>query len=141
MKTKREEEESTLMEESSSKRQKRDELDSTPSPAQIAFNNALLPLASYDDDDEEEEGEHNDRRLGNGNHGVNRTDQIDDSDHEEEDDEGGRSGHGTQGKRNRLVEIRRDCPYLDTVNRQVILFFSDGVLNFRIFFHLTSKNK
>lgn len=113
------------MEESSSKRQKRDELDFLSSPAQLAFNNALLPLASYDDDDdeEEEEGEHNDRRLGNGNHGVNKTDQNDDSDHEEEDDEGGRSGHGRQGKRNRLVEVRRDCPYLDTVNRQVIFFF------------------
>lgn len=125
MKAKREEEESTLMEESSSKRQKRDELDSSSSLAQLAYNNALLPLASYDDDDdeeEEEEGEHNDRRLGNGNRVVNRTDQNDQLDQEEEDDEGGRSGHERQGKRNRLVEVRRDCPYLDTVNRQVLDF-------------------
>ncbi|KAL0443008.1 UNVERIFIED_CONTAM: U4/U6.U5 tri-snRNP-associated protein 2 [Sesamum latifolium] len=29
---------------------------------------------------------------------------------------------GGQGKRSRAIEVRRDCPYLDTVNRQVLDF-------------------
>ncbi|KAG9146041.1 hypothetical protein Leryth_016597 [Lithospermum erythrorhizon] len=74
----------------------------------IAFDNALLPLATYSDDDDEE--------LNNesGQFGVNKLGQNED---EYEDDLGG-SGI----KRSRTIELRRDCPYLDTVNRQVLDF-------------------
>lgn len=67
--------------------------DLTPEPA----DNGLLPLASYGDDDDDEDGYGED---------------------EDDRDENG----AVQERRQRLVEIRKDCPYLDTVNRQVLDF-------------------
>ncbi|KAJ0787734.1 hypothetical protein HanPI659440_Chr05g0183711 [Helianthus annuus] len=68
--------------------------------------NALLPLATYDDEEEEEEEEEEEKKNGN--------QQEEEEDEEEEDGFGGQGG-----RRNRTIEVRRDCPYLDTVNRQV----------------------
>ncbi|GKE20791.1 hypothetical protein Tco_1432303 [Tanacetum coccineum] len=67
----------------------------------LGFDNALLPLANYDDDHEED----NDIKLdGNGKHQQQ---------HDEEEDEDMKVAN-----RRKAIEIRRDCPYLDTVNRQ-----------------------
>lgn len=114
MKTKREDVEVAVDEEGAAKKQKLIE----QSSSHLAFENPLFPLASYDDDEEDEE----DNRRGRGgievaNNGMedgrneNNNDELDD---EEEEDQGGHI------KRNRTIEVRRDCPYLDTVNRQVI---------------------
>lgn len=123
MKTKREEEEElTGLGTENSKRQKLlPESSLSPSPPRLAFDNALLPLASYDDDDEEDD----ERRDINGGRNVNDEKKIDkngrkhdDEEDEEDDDDKGFS----QGRHSRMIEIRRDCPYLDTVNRQVLDF-------------------
>ncbi|KAK3218898.1 hypothetical protein Dsin_012868 [Dipteronia sinensis] len=63
--------------------------------AQLGFENTLLPLSNTSDDEED-----NGRREQNGGVGDG----------------------GGQVKRSRLVQVRKDCPYLDTVNRQVLDF-------------------
>lgn len=87
--------------------------------SQLAFENPLLPLASYDDDEEEEDERKSDdrRKLVNDGRreGLNGHMEEDDDDEDENEDEEGRAR-----KRSRLIEVRRDCPYLDTVNRQVL---------------------
>ncbi|KZV51235.1 hypothetical protein F511_05892 [Dorcoceras hygrometricum] len=119
MKTKREDIEIVVDDEGAAKKQKLIELPAS----HLAFENPLLPLASYDDDDEDEE----DYRRGRGgteraNNGVeddrneHNNNEVDD---EEEEDQDAKGGHI---KRNRNVEVRRVCPYLDTVNRQVLDF-------------------
>ncbi|KAI3996247.1 hypothetical protein MKX01_026715 [Papaver californicum] len=96
------------------------ERESSLTPLSV-IDNPLLPLASYDDDDDEEE----DRRRGRN---VYEDDQIDGKiedngvKEEEEDDCSDADQEMFQGRRNRQIEIRRDCPYLDTVNRQVLDF-------------------
>ncbi|KAB1221772.1 U4/U6.U5 tri-snRNP-associated protein 2 [Morella rubra] len=109
------------------KRRKVLEEESSPSPPPLPIANPLAGLANYDDDEEEEDErqkqrpeQNGDRKEGgrqlaeqNGEGG----DQEDDYDDEDQDDQ----GYG-QGKRSRDVERRRDCPYLDTVNRQVLDF-------------------
>nr|XP_016495435.1 PREDICTED: U4/U6.U5 tri-snRNP-associated protein 2-like [Nicotiana tabacum] len=121
MTKKREVEDSMVAEEASPKRQKVIE-HSSPSLAPTAFENPLLPLASYDDDDEDDE---DDGRRGHIaeqviNNGGNKEQNGYSYDEEEDEDD---EYHGrSQGKRNRAIEIRRDCPYLDTVNRQVLDF-------------------
>lgn len=131
MKTKREEE--SVEGEEHSKRQKLLEEPSSspspsPSPPRLGFDNALLPLATYDDDDEDEEED--ERRGAGGGRFGNDDGRLekngyrnggDDDDEDEDDDENSEKGL-SQGKRNRVVELRRDCPYLDTVNRQVLDF-------------------
>ncbi|KAK4439419.1 U4/U6.U5 tri-snRNP-associated protein 2 [Sesamum alatum] len=120
MKTKREDSENAADEEGVAKRQKLTE-DLSP---QLAFENPILSLASYDDDEEEED---EDRRDGNGGKPVyngrkeegNGHNYSEDDDDDDEEDEESRLG---QGKRGRAIEVRRDCPYLDTVNRQVLDF-------------------
>ncbi|CAM6089813.1 unnamed protein product [Calypogeia fissa] len=64
--------------------------------AEELSNTGLLPHFEYGDGDEEEE-----------------EDQRDDSEEDEE---------RAPGVRRRDTEVRRDCPYLDTVNRQVLDF-------------------
>ncbi|GAB2298953.1 hypothetical protein Dimus_033029 [Dionaea muscipula] len=91
-----------------------------------AFENPLLTLTSYADEDDEEEdgrramvsakGVQNDEE--NGNRGW--VDYKDDDDDDDEEDHG--SQRFNQRRCNRHVEVRRDCPYLDTVNRQVLDF-------------------
>lgn len=121
MKTKREEEEEkTEGEEGNYKRQKLvPQTSPSPSPPRLAFDNALLPLASYDDDDDEEDDEKNNLNRGNVENNGGRMEQnglnIDDDDDDDDDDD----ERLNQGRHNRMVEVRRDCPYLDTVNRQV----------------------
>lgn len=79
----------------------------------IANNDSLLSIARYSDDDEEDErlrakaNGHNDEE--GGGEGENGEDRL-------------RKPRPPPAKRQRLVEIRRDCPYLDTVNRQVLDF-------------------
>ncbi|KAJ0045333.1 hypothetical protein Pint_05624 [Pistacia integerrima] len=118
------ENESSGNEDGYSKRQKVAGEQSLPSPPRLGFENPLLPLANtYDDDDEDEE--ENGRRVhnaGGGGYSRDRDEQNgngvqEDEDDEDEDDHDDQ-GVG-QGKRSRVVELRRDCPYLDTVNRQV----------------------
>ncbi|KAK9292013.1 hypothetical protein L1049_019966 [Liquidambar formosana] len=97
----------------------------SPSPPHLAFENALLPLASYDDDDDDEDEERREASRGGREVDNGRRMEPDGFRDEEEDDEDDDdpSGRGfIQGKHNRLVEVRRDCPYLDTVNRQVLDF-------------------
>lgn len=136
MKTKREEEEENMegdrVGEEYSKRQKLLEQSSSPSPSppRLGFDNALLPLASYDDDDEDEEEDDERRgasggRVGNNDgrkerNGHNDDNEYDDEDEDDDDDRGEKEL--SQGKHKRVVELRRDCPYLDTVNRQVLDF-------------------
>ncbi|TXG69150.1 hypothetical protein EZV62_004085 [Acer yangbiense] len=42
--------------------------------------------------------------------------------YDDEEDNGRKEQYGGQVKRSRLVQVRKDCPYLDTVNRQVLDF-------------------
>jgi len=73
---------------------------------------SLLGLASYEDDEEEEaaRGQANDHRAeGEGEEGEDEDDEEDDVRRAPE-------------RQPRQVELRRDCPYLDTVNRQVLDF-------------------
>ncbi|PIA32664.1 hypothetical protein AQUCO_04400095v1 [Aquilegia coerulea] len=104
--------------ESESKRQKLLH-DSSSSPL-LTIDNPLLPLASYADDDDEEE-DYQERREENGYEGKKhgKDGQIVESDEDDEDD---REERWNQGRGKRQVEVRRDCPYLDTVNRQVLDF-------------------
>ncbi|KAG5130399.1 hypothetical protein JHK84_036796 [Glycine max] len=105
-----------------SKRQRLDE-DSSPSPPPVSIANPLSGLANnYADIDEEEDyvrrerGSINERRNDGSQHnGHKKYGEADDSD--EEDD-----SHEQFSGRNRQVEVRKDCPYLDTVNRQVLDF-------------------
>ncbi|KAF3657464.1 U4/U6.U5 tri-snRNP-associated protein 2 [Capsicum annuum] len=120
MSKKREVEDGVVPEEANTKRQKVMD-QSSPSLPPVAFENPLLPLASYDDDDEDEDdgnrGRIAEQVINNG--GNKDQNGYSPDDEEDEDDE----SHGrSQRKRNRAIEIRRDCPYLDTVNRQVLDF-------------------
>ncbi|KAG8049643.1 hypothetical protein GUJ93_ZPchr0009g303 [Zizania palustris] len=74
---------------------------------------SLLGLANYEDDDDEEAAAA--RGRVNGRHDE---DDDDDDEEEEADDDARRAPE----RRPRQVELRRDCPYLDTVNRQVLDF-------------------
>ncbi|XP_031477343.1 uncharacterized protein LOC116248601 [Nymphaea colorata] len=76
-----------------------------------AVSNSLLPLASYLDDDDDEDDEQEDR-------GGRREEDGE----EEEDEEDLYEDGSNRGYRLRQIEVRRDCPYLDTVNRQVLDF-------------------
>ncbi|KAF3642146.1 U4/U6.U5 tri-snRNP-associated protein 2 [Capsicum chacoense] len=120
MSKKREVEDGVVPEEANTKRQKVMD-QSSPSLPPVAFENPLLPLASYDDDDEDEDDDNRGRIAEQViNNGGNKDQNgYSPDDEEDEDDE----SHGrSQRKRNRAIEIRRDCPYLDTVNRQVLDF-------------------
>lgn len=106
-----------------SKRQRVDE-DSSPSPPPVNIANPLSGLANnYADIDEEEDyyqrakAAVNDKRNGGSQQNGHKYEGDDDSDEEEDSHQqlfGGRSS--------RQVEVRKDCPYLDTVNRQVLDF-------------------
>ncbi|KAL8138759.1 hypothetical protein V2J09_004760 [Rumex salicifolius] len=95
--------------------------DDSSSPTSHVFENPLLPLASYDDEEEEER-----RRQA----AIKRQEQLNQKNAKkveveydnDEDDEEDLNRQGGQGRQNRQVEVRRDCPYLDTVNRQVLDF-------------------
>lgn len=107
-----------------SKRQRVDE-ETSPSPHPVSTANPLSGLANnYADIDEEEDyyrrdkGAISNNRNDGSNHNGNRYEENDDSDEEDDSPVGGRN--------NRQVEVRKDCPYLDTVNRQV--FYLSGPL-------------
>ncbi|GLT83659.1 hypothetical protein SLE2022_019360 [Rubroshorea leprosula] len=101
---------------------------STSPPPPLGFQNPLLPLANaYDDDDEDEDFERmtlSSRRAGGGQNAARVEQNSEDDEHaDDEDDSDDPSGQELpQGKQNRQIEVRRDCPYLDTVNRQVLDF-------------------
>lgn len=125
MASKRVREANDLMEDTDSpKRPRTDERTHLSSPRrEIALDNALLPLASYDDDEEEDEeagrtDELNDNGISTKGQSLNEDGHVDDGYSDSDDNE----GLSAQGRRNREIEIRRDCPYLDTVNRQVLDF-------------------
>ncbi|TKW23053.1 hypothetical protein SEVIR_4G268600v4 [Setaria viridis] len=77
-----------------------------------AEGDSLLGLASYEDDDEEEVA----RGQANGRGADGDAEEGEDDDDEEDD------VRRAPERRPRQVELRRDCPYLDTVNRQVLDF-------------------
>ncbi|XP_059440351.1 uncharacterized protein LOC132172797 [Corylus avellana] len=122
MKSKRENDD--LVEEegfaSESKRRKVVEEESSPSPPPLPIANPLAGLANYDDDEEEEEDERH--RRAEQNSDRKEGGQQDDDDDDDNDDDDQHEQAYSQGKRSREVERRRDCPYLDTVNRQVLDF-------------------
>lgn len=130
MKTEREVKNGGVEEEREMKRKRVMERSASPPPP-LGFNNPLLPLANaYDDDGEEEENEQRksqtrgsggkDNGAGNGNKvGGEVEKELDDD--EDDDDEASK----VRGKHSRHVEVRRDCPYLDTVNRQVIILLTN----------------
>ncbi|XP_034698529.1 U4/U6.U5 tri-snRNP-associated protein 2 [Vitis riparia] len=105
------------------KRQKKLD-ESSPPPASLAFENALHTLASYDDDDDEKEEEEMKEASGlrgrEDNRRAERNGHRDEEEYDDDDDDPHQEAN--QVKRSRLVEVRRDCPYLDTVNRQVLDF-------------------
>uniref|UniRef100_A0A803NYT0 Uncharacterized protein n=1 Tax=Cannabis sativa TaxID=3483 RepID=A0A803NYT0_CANSA len=122
MKSKREREADTVIvsedgaSDSDPKRQKvisRSSLSSSSPPP--ASENSLLPGFNYGDEDEDEENRPPVNGLTKRN-GVPEVEEYDDDDDDYPLDQGG------QVKRSRDIEIRRDCPYLDTVNRQVLDF-------------------
>uniref|UniRef100_A0A0E0ES25 USP domain-containing protein n=1 Tax=Oryza meridionalis TaxID=40149 RepID=A0A0E0ES25_9ORYZ len=77
---------------------------------------ALLGLANYEEDEEDEEAAAAaGRRRANGRH-------EEEEDEEEEEEEVDNDVRRAPERRPRQVELRRDCPYLDTVNRQVLDF-------------------
>jgi U4/U6.U5 tri-snRNP-associated protein 2 len=107
-----------------SKRQRVDE-NSSPSPPPVSIANPLSGLANnYADIDEEEnyyqrdKGAVSNNRNGGSQQNGHKYEGDDDSD--EEDDSGKQL---FAGRYSRQVEVRRDCPYLDTVNRQVFYLF------------------
>lgn len=85
-------------------------------------SNPLLQLTSYDDEEEEDvEVEVRLRRAEENGHGEERNEWRPGEEDVYSDEDDRASGPST-GRSQRLVEVRRDCPYLDTVNRQVILY-------------------
>ncbi|KAM0850693.1 hypothetical protein ACQ4PT_052911 [Festuca glaucescens] len=82
---------------------------------------SLLGLANYTDE-EEEGGAAN---TGHANGGP-REEEVEDGGNEEEDEEEDGEEEDDERRaperRPRQIELRRDCPYLDTVNRQVLDF-------------------
>ena len=114
MKSKREEEK--IEDSDEAKRQKFLHQSMVSSPPQSAFENALLPLATYDDDEEEDEQTYLDNIVDDPV--QSKENGIEHQEGEEEEDEDDEVGVA-QGQRSRMIELRRDCPYLDTVNRQV----------------------
>lgn len=98
------------------------EEESSPSPPpHVSIANPLSGLANnYADLDEDEvylrrgmDDKENGESKRNG-HGFDEED-----DEDEEDDDEDLNEHVSVGRHSRQVEARRDCPYLDTVNRQV----------------------
>ena len=83
-----------------------------PRTADESDGASLLGLANYADEEEE----HGAPR-GHAN-GRPREEEEEEDDEDEEEDE-----RRAPERRPRQVELHRDCPYLDTVNRQVLLFF------------------
>lgn len=89
-----------------------EEVSPDSSPPQPA---SLLPGFNYGDEDEEDNQRRapvNGNELQPGQNGVQVEEEEEDDD---DDDEQGLY----QGQRSREIEVRRDCPYLDAVNRQV----------------------
>ncbi|RLN13443.1 hypothetical protein C2845_PM09G22080 [Panicum miliaceum] len=76
---------------------------------------SLLGLSSYEDDEEEEAA----RGQANGHRAEGEGEGGEDEDEDEDEDDDVRRA---PERRPRQVELRRDCPYLDTVNRQVLDF-------------------
>ncbi|XP_066370095.1 uncharacterized protein [Miscanthus floridulus] len=74
---------------------------------------SLLGLATYEDEEEDEAA----RGHANGRRAVEPDGEEDEADDDEDDDV-----RRAPERRPRQVELRRDCPYLDTVNRQVLDF-------------------
>ena len=116
MKTKREDnnDEDEVREFPDLKRQKKFDDPSLP-PAFLASENALHTLASYDDDDDDYEKEEKMKEAS----GLRGKDEEGEDDDDDDDDDDDPHQEFNQVKRSRMVEVRRDCPYLDTVNRQV----------------------
>ncbi|KAI3440493.1 uncharacterized protein J3R85_003571 [Psidium guajava] len=105
-------------------------LEQSSPPSSSLAENPLHQLTAYDDIDDEEDVARGRLRNGyqegadghvaedqNGRVVDERGKEEDDSESDDEQDE-----EHNKGRRGRLVEIRRDCPYLDTVNRQVLEF-------------------
>ncbi|KAJ8769699.1 hypothetical protein K2173_005302 [Erythroxylum novogranatense] len=122
MKTKREDE-NMGSEEGVSKRQRLvdDSPSSSPSPPQT-IGNPLVPYNDADDEEEDHRREHVNSSKGD-NYGNTRIKNgYEDNNYEDDDDEGLDVQGPDQGNFRKQIEPREDCPYLDTVNRQVLDF-------------------
>ena len=89
-----------------SKRQRIVVSSSSPSPSEE-------PLVPYNDDEDDERRALN--HMGGGEEDGHRVE----SEEDDNDDDDPYGQGSILEKPNRQVEVRRDCPYLDTVNRQV----------------------
>lgn len=90
----------------------------SPPPQTQPADAPLLPLAAsyYDEDEEEEEAA--EVRFGSHNGAGNLIDESYGSDYSSGGDLA--EAKTPAVRRHPQVELRRDCPYLDTVNRQVV---------------------
>ncbi|XP_048543588.1 U4/U6.U5 tri-snRNP-associated protein 2-like [Triticum urartu] len=84
-----------------------------PRAADESEGASLLGLANYTDEEEEERG----APRGHANGRPHEEEEEEEEEDEDEEDE-----RRAPERRPRQVELRRDCPYLDTVNRQVLDF-------------------
>lgn len=123
-----------MEDEEEAKRQKLLHPSTASSPTQPASTNALLPLAIYEDDGDEDDNVQADLEENGHEYQEGEENRIDhrEGEEEDEDDEIGVA----QGHRNRMIELRRDCPYLDTVNRQV--FYSSFAI---VFIYLVASSE
>ncbi|KAJ4826695.1 hypothetical protein Tsubulata_030024, partial [Turnera subulata] len=92
-----------------------------------AIDNPLVPYNDVDDDEEDDaRRQHRSNggavvKTGNSHGGGGENEEEEEYDEEEEDDVYGVVS-SNQGNRKSQIEPREDCPYLDTVNRQVLDF-------------------
>ncbi|PON80701.1 Ubiquitinyl hydrolase [Parasponia andersonii] len=84
-----------------------------------ASENPLLPGFNYGDEDEDDESLRPPPPR-NGHTGTPNGNGVQQEENEDDDDDD--EFPVDQFKRSRDIEVRRDCPYLDTVNRQVLDF-------------------
>ncbi|GAU21740.1 hypothetical protein TSUD_328650 [Trifolium subterraneum] len=101
---------------------KRQRVDGNSSPP-VSIANPLSGLANnYADIDEEEDYYQRDKGTvsNNRNGGSRQNGHTYEGDDDSDEDDSGKQLFA--GRYSRQVEVRRDCPYLDTVNRQVLDF-------------------
>lgn len=98
----------------------------------LVMDNPLVPYNDVDDEDDDERREYS-NLSGAGKHGQGIVGNVFQDPGEEDDDDDDDNGDGqgsNQENRRSQIEPREDCPYLDTVNRQVNYLFFIG--NFTI---------
>ncbi|KAJ9172881.1 hypothetical protein P3X46_016076 [Hevea brasiliensis] len=99
------------------------------SPSPQVIDNPLVPYNDADDEEDDERreysnlsrgGEYGQGVAGNGYQGLEEEEEEEEEEEDDDDDDDGQESN--QDKRRSQIEPREDCPYLDTVNRQVLDF-------------------